>query len=81
MAHKERSSSCTRLGKERSSGSGEENSEQQLMPMCIQIQQNEAFGAWLKSSFRCSVDRISHDSAFAEVEINSAVGAFWSIFC
>lgn len=42
MAHKERSSSCARLGKERSSGSGEENFEQQLMPMCIQIQQNEA---------------------------------------
>lgn len=49
--------------------------------MCIQIQQNKAFGAWLKGGFRCSVDMTSHDSAiylrglaFTEVEIHSSCG-------
>lgn len=82
VACKEKSSSCTRLGKEKSSGSGK-NFEQQLMPMCIQIQQNEAFGTWLKGGFRCSVDMISHYSVIhlRGTCLHGSGNGFSCVFC
>lgn len=63
MAHKERSSSCTGLGKERSSGIGEEDVEQQLMPMCIQIQAKWGFWCLAERRFQMLSWCISHGSA------------------